>query len=442
MTSSEYTPGLRVGAASVAITPPVGIAMQGYELRYAEAVTDPLLASALAVGGDRLEWLLLSVDIIGVDCSFTGRVRKTLARSFSLRPSAITIACSHTHSGPATLPYLGAVLSDKTYLAFLERKLTLAAETAAKDLQDVHWRFGTTSLSQNVNRRVTKGGRIELGVDPEGPVDSRLRVIRIDRANGSFHSSPLALIVHYACHPTTSAGIPHISADWPGAMRSTLQRIYRKDDVAPVVCFLQGCTGDVTHRIGRDRDAWPEHFGQHTSLQCEILGRLTAAAAQQASERSVEFPAETIQTVAQPLKLPFRDCRGLEKSEIQVVRIGPSLRNLAQARNAVWFVTLPGEPFTNYGIELGRQFHRRLGTREDGVLVCGYTNDNVGYLCTPRALREGGYEAAVAHNMYHRPSPFSADTEAIVLDRSLNAALTFVQKTGTRWAPFYLRSRV
>jgi hypothetical protein len=44
--------------------------------------------------------------------------------------------------------------------------------------------------------------------------------------------------------------------------------------------------------------------------------------------------------------------------------------------------------------------------------------------------------------MYHRPSPFSAATEGIVLDRSLRAAHTLAQKTMTRWAPIYLRSRI
>src|SRR5438874_1409565 len=132
---------LRVGVASLDITPPVGSRMQGYKVRCAEAITDPLLVSALAVGSHATEWLLLSV-------------------------------------------------------------------------------------------------------------------VRIDRVTDSLHSSPLALIVHYACHATSSGGVPRISADWPGTMRSVLQSIYGKN-TAPVVCFLQGCAGDVTHRIARDRGSWP-----------------------------------------------------------------------------------------------------------------------------------------------------------------------------------------
>jgi neutral ceramidase len=436
MTTAEYAPGhLRVGAASVDITPAVGVAMQGYGLRYAEAITDPLLASVLAVGSDRVEWLLLSVDNIGLDRTFTIRVREAIGRHFQLAPSAITITCSHTHSGPATLPKLGPVVADVAYLSFLEQRLTQAAEGAAAKLELARWRFGVSSFPENVNRRIRKHGRIELGVNPGGPVDDRLRVLRIDPAAAFDHQVPLALIVHYACHATSSADVPHISADWPGAMRTTLQRVYGENGKPPVICFLQGCTGDLTHRIARDRQAWPQHFEQHTSVQARIMGRLAAAAALRASERSLEFPAETLQVGVQPLELPFLDCPDSEKSEVQVVRIGPPPARPVRALDAVWFIGLPGEPFTYYSTELGQQFQRRLDAHQDNVLVCGYTNDDVGYICTPKALREGGYEAAVAHKMYHRPSPFSAASEAIVINRSLTAAHTLVEKTMTRWAP-------
>src|SRR5439155_8203733 len=141
------------------------------------------------------------------------------------------------------------------------------------------------------------------------------------RVTDSLHSSPLALIVHYACHATSSGGVPRISADWPGTMRSVLQSIYGKN-TAPVVCFLQGCAGDVTHRIARDRGSWPQHFDQHTSVQCEILGRLTAAAALNASERSVGLRAESVDATIQPLSLPYHRHPASEETEAQLVRIG------------------------------------------------------------------------------------------------------------------------
>jgi neutral ceramidase len=441
MTTPSASNLLRVGAASVTITPPVGIAMQGYNLRHAESINDPLLASALAVADERLVWLLLSVDSIGLDRTFTARLREALASRMQLAPSAMTLVCSHTHSGPATLPRLGPVTADEAYLGFLEQRLVAVAETAVEKLEPVRWRFGVTSLAENVNRRVRRRGRVELGVNPNGPADERLRVVRLDRMTGSVQDAPVALIVHYACHATVSGGVPHISADWPGAMRTALQRLYGENGEQPVICFLQGCTGDLTHRIARDREVWPQHFDQHTSAQALIMGRLAAAAAVCAGERSLEFLAETAQVGVQPLELPFRDCAGSEKSEVQVVRIGPPPGHRTGALGAVWFIGLPGEPFTHYSTELGRRFQRRLAVHPDSVLVCGYANDDVGYICTPKALRKGGYEAAVAHKMYHRPSPFAAATEAIVLDRIMSMAHTLMQKPLPRWAQIYLRSR-
>src|SRR5690242_186298 len=207
---------IQVGAASRDVTPPVGVAMQGYELRHAAAINDPILGSALAVGSDRVEWLLLTVDAIGLDRGFTARIRQTLGERLLLAPSAITITCSHTHSGPATLSHLGAVPADSAYLTFLEAQLAIVAEEAVKNLQPAHWRIGVTALAENINRRLRRGRQILLDTDPNGPVDHRLRVMRIDRAAGSRPSAPLALLIHYACHATSSSGVPEISSDWPG----------------------------------------------------------------------------------------------------------------------------------------------------------------------------------------------------------------------------------
>lgn len=413
---------LQAGAASIRITPPAGTIMQGYGVRCAQSVADPTFASALVAGNERISWLLLSVDVIGLDRSFTARVRRVIARRLQIRPARITIICSHTHSGPATLARLGPVTADTGYLALLAERLALVAEMAAAQFQPVLWRFGTTFLGENINRRLHVGGSVKLGVDPSGPVDRRLRVVRIDRAGGSEQAAPLALIVHYACHATTSGDALEISADWPGAMRTRVRDFYSKEDGYPFVHFLQGCAGNLTHRISRDPEAWPEHFGRSTTVQSQILGRLAGEAAIEASENSVEFSGETVQVGVGSVALPFHNRTGSEKTEIQVVRIGPSGQTARSAQQTIWFIGLPGEPFTEYSTDFGSAFHWRFGAAPDRVLVCGYTNDCVGYLCTPQALREKGYESAAAHRIYHRPAPFSSNVQSVLLERTLGVA--------------------
>jgi hypothetical protein len=396
--------------------------MQGYEMRRAERIADSLMVSALAVGGDRIAWLLLTVDCIGLDRRFTARVRAKVGQFLSLAPDAVTITCSHTHSGPATLPRLGEVRADKYYLAWLEEQLLTAARDAADTLVDVEWRFGIGRLPENINRRVRRGGRVELGADPAGPVDSRLRVIRLDT---KADSAPLAVIVHYACHATASGGVAEISADWPGSMRAALRGLYDHQQ-PPFVCFLQGCAGDITHRIGRDAHSWPEHFGQHTATQSQIMGRLGAAAAMAASERSVSLVAETAVVVSQPLSLRYSWRPTFESTEVQVIRLGPS--STASGDPSIWMVMLPGEPFAEYGMRIAERFRRQLGVDEQHVLVCGYSNDCVGYLSTRAASLEGGYEVSRAPQLYGRPAPFAASTERRVVARAVAAATTVRQR--------------
>src|SRR5262245_61955209 len=150
MPTTEHLPKpLQVGVSSISITPPDGVAMQGYDVRYSEGVTDPLLVSALAVGGPRVTWILLSVDCIGLDRQFTGRVRQTLSRRLGIAGASITVACSHTHSGPATLRQLGPVTADNAYLAILEERLVAAGVDAAENLQSARGRLGVQGVAEN-----------------------------------------------------------------------------------------------------------------------------------------------------------------------------------------------------------------------------------------------------------------------------------------------------
>jgi hypothetical protein len=206
-------------------------------------------------------------------------------------------------------------------------------------------------------------------------------------------------------------------------MRQTLQASYADaDNQTPVVVFLQGCAGDVTHRIGRDREAWPAHFERYTSVESGILGRLAAAAAMAACERSVPADAEAVDVISRPLSLHYHRQRGTEDTELQVVRIGPRAGAPRAAEQSIWIVALPGEPFSTYGTELGRRFGRRVGAASNNVMVCGYSNDAIGYLCTPQALREGGYESSRAHEIYHRPAAFARGTQRLVVDGATEAA--------------------
>jgi hypothetical protein len=85
-------------------------------------------------------------------------------------------------------------------------------------------------------------GQFVCGLNPNGPSDSTLQLARIDDDAGK----PLAVVVNYACHPTTLAwDNTLISPDYIGAMREMVEQVH-----GGLCVFLQGASGDLGPRDG------------------------------------------------------------------------------------------------------------------------------------------------------------------------------------------------
>ena len=109
----------------------------------------------------------------------------------------------------------------------------------------LEWGRGTCSLARHRDHWHEGEARHVCGFDPDGPADDTLLVGRIT-ADGD----PLAVIVNYACHPTT-LGHPNslISPDYVGATRDLVEAAVG----APMV-FLQGASGELGPRLGYTDD--------------------------------------------------------------------------------------------------------------------------------------------------------------------------------------------
>ena len=80
-------------------------------------------------------------------------------------------------------------------------------------------------------------------------------------------------------------------------------------------------------------------------------------------------------------------------AEVQALRIGE-----------LTIVGLPGEVF----LEIGAQIEKTISGPS---LVLGYSNGNVGYLCTQSSYAEGGYEPSFSWMLYVHPAPFEPANE-------------------------------
>ena len=113
---------IAAGFAAVDVTPAIPVALSGFAAREgpAVAVHDALFARAMALDDGARRVVVVALDVIGVEASFVGALRRRLAATGRVDQDAVFVAATHTHGGPAVLAeaFLGPV--DPAVLARIE----------------------------------------------------------------------------------------------------------------------------------------------------------------------------------------------------------------------------------------------------------------------------------------------------------------------------------
>jgi hypothetical protein len=420
-------------AAAVALTPDLdnraGLLhrLQGHApCPPAKAVLLPLGARAVVVRDGPETVAIAAVDVIGLTLASTRRVRDQVGRRCGIAPERVMLCASHTHCAPATLSCLGVVPED-AWLRRVEAALVEMICDAASNLEPVRLGLGCGSAYFNINRRPIPGaGTSAMARNFAGVVDRRVRVLRLERPDGST----VATLFHYACHPTTKSGSEGwVSPDFPGVARSRIEA-----RLGGRALFIPGCFGNVRPDIVSPQGG----FTSATSEQLDAVGRELAGAVERASvplrcgeasgvasrvaEVTLPFgepmPRAELERLAADTQSPTGNVmspwakRMLESldektlparlhSEVQLMRIGP-----------VALAAIGGEPVLEIGQAIEKSLRPKLSGVED-VWATGYTNDMVGYLCTDRHYAEGGYEPT-AYPWFDQPLPFKDEENTLV----------------------------
>jgi hypothetical protein len=419
---------MHAGVSAIDITPPPGLPLQGHwSSRVSRQVLHPLELRAIVLQNDEHSVCLITLDVIGVTLETTNRIRTQIHGQTGIPPDRVMVACSHTHCAPAVLPCLG-LTPDPQFMQRLESAAVNAAVAAAKELESVTLGMGCGAAHFNVNRRPLPD-TTEMAPNHGGLVDRRVRVLRIDRRNGK----PLAVLFHYSCHPTTLSGRDGlISPDYPGVARERIER-----ELACRAMFLPGCCGNVRPLILDECNA----FTSATPEQLDGCGRQLADTVIATARSLRTSPTSRLQAAQVPVRLPFQavaaravlgavaggqspmdralmapwarrmlslmDAGTLpaeETSVMQAMRIGPML-----------LIGIPGEPVQEIGHAIEKAIREITAVAE--IIPVGYSNDMVGYLCTPQHHAEGGYEPA-AYPYFNRPAAFVGEQD-VVVDRAV-----------------------
>src|SRR5438477_4214110 len=92
---------LRIGAAEIDITPPIGHRMAGYfDERLSTGVHDPLKAKAIVMKQRDETIALVYCDLVGVSLHVTTNARVIASDKTGTPVSHIVISASHSHTGP------------------------------------------------------------------------------------------------------------------------------------------------------------------------------------------------------------------------------------------------------------------------------------------------------------------------------------------------------
>jgi neutral ceramidase len=465
---------LQAGVAAVTITPPVGGYLQGYTRgRPSVGVHLDLRAAALVLDDGATRVGLVTLDLLGLDRATVAAMRAAIDATTEVPGAHVMIACSHTHAGPHVQGTgaddwgfaVGNGL-DEAYVATLVRHVAGVVGMAARGPRPAAVGLGTGEAGFAVNRRRLVAGRAELRPNPDGPVDRRARVLKImDAAEAPADRPappPRAVLFAYSCHPTIMAMENlEVSPDYPGVARAFVETAYRgaradhglPDGPGTVALFVQGGGGDLRPHLTTPDG---EHFRAGAKADAHRLGWQLGAAVVKAAEsitattRHAELGVAAT-TVALPLAAPPSRAvlegiianGGSEHFGGHRTTDGRPLSDLAWARHTLrqadrgplptalevevqalrigdlHLVGLPGEVMC----EIGWQIERAL---PGPTIVVSQANGNIGYLCTERSYREGGYEPAVAYKLYHLPAPFEPSVEGalVAAGSAVRAAMT------------------
>lgn len=353
--------------------------LMGHSIRTAQAegILDPLWAVALLLEVDDVRLLWVTVELIGLERSYTQKLREMIAKKHQIPEEHISICFIHTHSAPeyeedSVFGGPGAVPG---YMDFVAEEILAAVEECfANELKTVRLYERTVRIEGCYGNRNGK----------EKPCDKSVTTLafkageRVAAGAGSF-----------ACHSTVlGPDNLQVSSDLAGFAARALEQEW---GVYPVMMI--GAAGDVSNRLYRQGNDVKELWRIGKEMMSQVLA---------AQEQELILHAPIVRT------FHFKETYYPEKSkkQAQYDEILQKVENaktfdekkvytsaLALARNGLEcqpfcldlichyvdlgdlrYITIPAELFSCFGLELKKAMDAPCS-----ICWC-YNNYNVGYL--------------------------------------------------------------
>lgn len=387
----------RAAAVKVDISPTTPQWLMGYGARKSTGVRDPIFHRIAALDDGTTQVFIVASDL----CLFSPTVYDEFAaeikKELGIEPRQFWWTVTHSHSTPEVgprgmyevlLPGRSKHDWDRDYYAFVKSTLIAGLRDARSRLEPARLAIGTGLSRANINRRARDvDGKISLGLNPDGPTDRQIGLIRLERPDGS----PIGLIANYAMHGTVLAGsMLQVSGDGPGIVSS-----YLEEKIGAPTLYINGAAGNLAP-IYTVQDLPRSHLGEFRVLLGDkildanrTLGPGGSGVKLWVGEKWIETPRREGLGWTDELQAYAAKTAG----GTDLVRI--PVRFLRLNDTVMW-----GSPVEMF-CEIALRVRAESPFRHN--FFFGYANGWMGYLPTAAAFSEGGYEP--------RTSPFSPQVE-------------------------------
>lgn len=405
---------MTAGFAKAVITPPVGAPLTGYAARQgaSEGIHDELYARAMVLESGEETVVLASVDVLALAADLVGSVKSGVRSRTGIPPENVLVAATHTHSGPVTVRTFfneGEIL-DAKYLDHLAGAIEQCIVDAWRNRFPARLAVGAATVEgAGFNRS-----------DARRAIDREAAILRVDEASGRIRGA----VVQYGCHPTI-LGFDNllVTGDYPAMALKVIEESLE----GCTALFFNGAEGNVSVNHASELNAIGVPTPERTFEHAAEIGRRLADAVLSALPRLKTAADAGVDGILWPLYLDGRNYDTDPEQELAEAQARASelaggdetLLHRARADELYarvrcanarmlkqWggripftlqairigdaiFLGVPGELFTETGLELKRQ-------ADSPLFVIGLANGYFGYVPTEQAFAEGGYEAAVA----------------------------------------------
>jgi hypothetical protein len=418
----------RAGVAVADITPTSPTWMAGYAARKSpsQGTAQALHAKALALEDSRANrCIIVTTDLLGLPSAISEPIAEQIRQRYGLRRDQVLLTSSHTHSGPVlresliSMYSLDALQAEavRIYTARLQEQIADVVGAAIKDLSPARLSLDRTEAHFAVNRRLKKDDHFIIGVNPEGPVDFQVTILRVARPDDSIK----AVLFSYACHNTTLTQDNYrFHGDYAGVAQEELEKAIP----GATALFMLGCAADANpNPRGNIQLAWTHGRSLAQAVRYALSDHM----------RAVRGPLRTLfDRVDLPFaKLPTREelQARLQNPEVYVRRNAQLLLAALDEKGALpqsysypigvvkfggdlTLVALSGEVVVDYAIRLRKD----LGS-PGKLWIAAYANDVFAYIASKRLLNEGGYEADSSMIYYGLPGPWAPEVEDLLVGK-------------------------